>query len=376
MKNRKINLDDLNDTVVITVGVFGLLLFLFLAYIFYTFLGTFILSLFVYYSSRPVYRYINIYSPSKSVSAGTAIITFVIPVLFLLTYISIIAAQELDSAITFFDFAEFKSLDQFIELSNQFSRADNLLSDELYTIFQSLIGSVPEYLTVIFTGLIHLLLIICITFYLLRDGEKIQKIIRNNCPQILIEYFVAVDKSSYHVYFGNILNAAITALIAAVSFNLMDIFAPVGISIPYPTLIALVCGIGSLIPIIGTKIVYIPIASYLTGLVLFTPVEGLWFVIVFFIITTIFIDGIPDIIIRPYVSGKDVHTGLLMIGYIIGPLFFGWYGLFLAPFLLVLIIQFVKILVPFLMKAINNNESTQNNQDSVENEKDDTDTDD
>jgi len=37
-----------------------------------------------------------------------------------------------------------------------------------------------------------------------------------------------------------------------------------------------------------------------------------------------------------------------MLAYILGPLFFGWYGLFLMPALLVVVVQFAVVVVPSL----------------------------
>jgi len=55
--------------------------------------------------------------------------------------------------------------------------------------------------------------------------------------------------------------------------------------------------------------------------------------------------------LRPYVSGQNVHVGALMLAYTLGPLLFGWYGLFLMPVLLVLVIQFARIVLPDLLAA-------------------------
>jgi hypothetical protein len=40
-----------------------------------------------------------------------------------------------------------------------------------------------------------------------------------------------------------------------------------------------------------------------------------------------------------------------MIAYIIGPLLFGWYGLFLGPLLLVVLVHFARILLPELVRG-------------------------
>ena len=52
------------------------------------------------------------------------------------------------------------------------------------------------------------------------------------------------------------------------------------------------------------------------------------------------------LIIRPYISGKNLHVGMIMFSYIFGSLIFGWYGIFLGPMLCVLILHFGELILP------------------------------
>jgi hypothetical protein len=75
----------------------------------------------------------------------------------------------------------------------------------------------------------------------------------------------------------------------------------------------------------------------------------LWFPAVFFAVSLVVVDTIPDLVLRPYVSGRNLHVGLVMLAYIFGPLLFGWYGIFLGPMILVLVVHFVRIVLPELV---------------------------
>jgi predicted PurR-regulated permease PerM len=187
---------------------------------------------------------------------------------------------------------------------------------------------------------------------------------------VLTAYLLAVDVDLQSVFFGNILNAIVTGAIGAIVFSLVDVVAPTGLSVPYPALTGLLAGAASLIPIIGMKIVYLPVAGYLA---LRASVGGgeWWFVGLFLAAALIVVDTVPDLLIRPYVSsggsislgrfGRDpddgdktddhsgLHTGMLMIAYVLGPFLFGWYGLFLAPMLLVLVVHFARFVFPELL---------------------------
>ena len=72
---------------------------------------------------------------------------------------------------------------------------------------------------------------------------------------------------------------------------------------------------------------------------------------VFFIISFIFLDIIPQTVIQPYLAGRKIHVGLMLFVYIAGPTVFGWYGLFLGPFLLVVVIQVVRIVFPEMIRG-------------------------
>ena len=50
-----------------------------------------------------------------------------------------------------------------------------------------------------------------------------------------------------------------------------------------------------------------------------------------------------------YYSTRRVHTGSVMFAYVLGPLLFGWYGLFLGPMILVFVTHFGLVVVPELL---------------------------
>jgi predicted PurR-regulated permease PerM len=94
-------------------------------------------------------------------------------------------------------------------------------------------------------------------------------------------------------------------------------------------------------------LVYVPVAISLFAVPVMRPRPGMtWFPITFAAASFVVVDAIPDLALRPYVSGRSRHIGASMLAYILGPLLFGRYGLFLAPMLLVLVVHFVRIVMP------------------------------
>jgi hypothetical protein len=72
-------------------------------------------------------------------------------------------------------------------------------------------------------------------------------------------------------------------------------------------------------------------------------------VVAFALVSVVVVDTVPDLALRPWVSGGDLHLGTVMFAYIFGPLVFGWYGLFLGPLVLVLVAQAANVVLPELL---------------------------
>ena len=202
----------------------------------------------------------------------------------------------------------------------------------------------------------HGFIMIGVAFYLLRDDQQFSRWARDTFGDeagLLEEFMDAVDHDYHQVFFGNILNALITGLIAAVTYNAVNVVSPAGLSVPYPTLIGLLSGAASLIPLVGMKLVYVPVTLYLFGAALTSAgVDSLWFPATFAAVAFFVVDVIPDMVLRPYVSARDLHMGTMMFAYLLGPLLFGWYGIFLAPMLLVIAVRFNRVVLPELLARV------------------------
>jgi len=143
------------------------------------------------------------------------------------------------------------------------------------------------------------------------------------------------------VLYGNLLNVIAISIIAVVAYTGYNVIAPELVEVPYPALAGALTGVASLIPVIGMKIVYLPLAAVTAvPAALGDEISALVYVAGFLVLAAIVVDTIPDIVLRPYFSGKTTHVGLLMLAYIFGPVVFGFHGLFLAPIVLVLALTF------------------------------------
>jgi predicted PurR-regulated permease PerM len=337
----------------------GLALGAALAYVVYSFVGTFVFGLFIYYATRPIYRRIKTRIRPPSLAAAVALFVLALPALLLITYTGAVAVSELVRLTNqgLFDLSQYPiSEDQLARLTD----FERVLEFELQAItvpriqqLLSSIGSAGNAVAFVGIGLVHLFAMIALAFYLLRDGRTLSRWGRARIADdkgVLEAFLGAVDRDLTKIFFGNILNAVLTGTIGVVAYSLLNLASPPGVAIPAAALVGLMAGIASLIPVVGMKLVYVPVAIYIGVTSYLVDPTTLWFTAVFVALSFVVVDTIPDLVLRPYISGRNLHVGAVMIAYTLGPLLFGWYGIFLGPIILVLVVNFARHVLPVLIE--------------------------
>ncbi|MFB6126032.1 MAG: AI-2E family transporter [Halolamina sp.] len=329
------------------------------AFVLYSFVGTFVFGLFAYYATRPVYRRVRRRFRRPSVAAAVSLVVLTVPALSLVTYAVLVALQRLTRAVEGFNPAAV-GVDpalltvvrnpQAVTGVDWFRYADPAA---LRSALDSL-SSVVDTVAFLGVGLVHLFVILALAFYLLKDGHRLSRWALRQFGDdagVAREFATSVDRDLRNVFFGNILNAVLAGAIGVFVYSVLNVAAPAGTRIPAPVLLGLVAGVASLIPVVGMKLVYVPVALSMGVEVAVsgpTP-TSVGFVIAFFGASLVVVDTIPDLLLRPYVSGRSVHVGAVMLAYTLGPLLFGWYGIFLLPTLLVVAVQFGRVVLPRLV---------------------------
>ena len=329
-----------------------------LVFVLYSFVGTFVFGLFLYYATRPIYRRIRAQVRPASLAAAVALFVLALPALALVAYTGAVGVSELvrltneglfdlsrypftaDQLAGLTDFEELLMLDPSAVTFEQFRRAVSSL------------GSAGGAVAFVGIGLVHLFAMIALAFYLLRDDRDLSQWFRGRIADdrgVMEAFFAGVDRDFNNIFFGNILNAVLTGTIAVVAYSLLNLVAPPRVAIPAAGLVGLFAGVASLIPVVGMKLVYVPVTAYLGVTSYLADPNTLWFTATFFAVSFVVVDTIPDLVLRPYVSGRHLHVGAVMIAYTLGPLLFGWYGIFLGPIILVLIVNFARHVLPVLI---------------------------
>jgi predicted PurR-regulated permease PerM len=342
-------------------SVFGLALAAALVFVVYSFVGTVVFGVFLYYATRPVFVPIRRRLGQPTVAAAIALVALAAPALALVSYTMLVVATEAErllGAVEVVDVGAIPGVDEqtLALLSDPGALATldwtSYLSTD--TVGSVLSGAGDAVNTVAFfgTGFVHLFAMFALAFYLLRDGDRLRRWAAGFTDDrgVLLAYAEQVDRDYRNVFFGNILNAALTGTIGALAYSALNLVAPPGLRVPAAALVGLLTGVASLIPVVGMKLVYVPVAAGMAGsAAVGGATETLWFVAAFAVVSFVVVDTIPDLVLRPYVSGGSLHVGTVMLAYTLGPLLFGWYGIFLMPMLLVLIVQFVRIVLPELV---------------------------
>ncbi len=348
------------------VAAFGIGVAAIIGYLVARFIAAFTIAVFLYYSSRGFYNRLSRVQIGDRIGlppqlrAMTTISLLVVPFVLLLSYTVVLLAVETRAFVETYPVLEsvpdsvawFEGLDELPSLT-----LDGIIAAYQAGQLDGIIGFVVDnaaFATSLVSGLaLNVFIIAVVTYYLLIEGPTFRAwLLRFDDDDIVREFFEAADAELEAVLFGNLLNVIIISLVGAIVFMGYNVVAPTAVEVPYPVLSGALTGIASLIPVIGMKIVYIPLAiAAAVPVVLEGQPALLAYLGGFLLLAIVVVDTIPDIVLRPYLSGDQTHVGLLMLAYIFGPVVLGFYGLFFAPMVLVIGLTFADTALPRLLGA-------------------------
>ena len=326
------------------------------------FVGTLIVGLFVYYVCRPLFGRIHSRIHNRTIAVAVTLLTVAIPTLLLIAWTVAILVQAIA------DFLGSGASDQiqaiiepYVDVSAELGSLDEVVrqivedpqgfTEQIGPLVSGLTEGLLAALATLGSVGLQAFIVLVIAFYLLRDDVRIATWARRTfVPEdsVVEAYLVRLDGDLENIFFGNILNALATGLIAVVTYLVLNTFAPEVVTIPQATLVGVLVGVASLVPAIGIKLVTWPLGFYLLARSALLDPTTIWFPALFFVVSFVVVDYIPDQLLRPYVSGRGLNVGAVMLAYLFGPILFGWYGIFLGPFLLAVVYDFGLVVVPWL----------------------------
>lgn len=206
-------------------------------------------------------------------------------------------------------------------------------AETLKATMQGLANNLPALLTGTANFITNLLLMFFILYYMLINGEAMENYLHNLIP-LSEQNFDLLSKETILMIRANAIGIPLLAIIqGGISMLGYYIFG-----IHQYGVWAFLTGVASLIPIVGTGLIWVPLVIYLfaTGQTGFGIGLGIYSLIV---------TGNVDYVARITLLRKigDVHPLITILGVIIGLSMFGFLGLIFGPLLISYFIVMLKI---------------------------------
>ncbi len=197
-----------------------------------------------------------------------------------------------------------------------------------------LVGSFNFIFSSISKLLVNLTIFVLAFFFLLKDGDKLVTYIRRIIP-MKNDYknalFLRFREVSLEVFVDSIFIAIFQGTLLGIGFYFFDLSSPLFWGV--------IASLFALIPIIGTAIVWVPAALYII-FVESNPISGIAFTIYCMLIV-----GLSDNVLRMIRMSKKtkIHPFLIFISILGGIEIFGFFGLFLGPIIVSMLISVLNL---------------------------------
>jgi len=322
------------------------------------FIAPVVFAVFLYYAVRPIFEFLDRFGLPRSLRAVLSLLLFGVPFLVLLAYTVAVIAVELETFLTsqgILDSARERIVDEMniaeldvTQLKTLLTETESLPSPDV--LLDALVTATSAVGGAFFQGVI----IVAAVYYMLVDGPPFVEWFLDTFDHggVLRRYAREVDSELSQTMFGNIATIFVTGIMAILTFYGFNLLVPATIEVPYPALAGTLVGVATLIPVVGIKLVYVPIVVGLGARAWVAGEPGLAVPVgALLVVSAVMLDFIPDIFARAQFSGERTHNGLLILAYLMGPALFGFYGLFLAPILLIATTEGIRILLPYVVSG-------------------------
>lgn len=291
------------------------------------FLGYLVGAALIAFILRPFHRRLKEFispKPSAFILVFLSIFLAVFPFIFAANAV-IEDARDLGGDIDTSNFIDVSSIErQIADLTGREIDISRNLNAGIEQFSDRALGGFSEVLSFL-TGLaIGLGLMIFLMYYLVLEGDKLVKWIKEAIPmdpEVEEELFDDIERTTWAVINGHVLVAFLQGILAGIG-----LFA---VGIPNYIFWTFVMILLGFIPIVGTFIVWGPAAAYLF-------VSGDTVSAVFLAIYGLVVVGITDDVVRAYAVDRkaDIHPSVVLIGVLGGVYLFGAVGLFIGPIIL------------------------------------------
>lgn len=310
-------------------------------------IDAFVIAIVLTYLIRPIHGTVKRRFSNDSISVILSMILLVIP----LTFVGLYTLNELVSTFQRSDIANIigesiTNADQLMEYLTEkvlfFIDFDSLSQSTIDTIQQKateLGGVLYDYVLDLTLGipvlLFKLLLSLVLSFYFLRDTEKLIERMCTLAPEKFRTKFTdlinSIDIIFQAVIIGYLFKAIFTGIISIIVYYILGL--------PNPLILGIFTGMIDFIPLIG---------PWMLQLMLF-----IWYIyqgqyqyaVVVLVTTYVFVSFIPEMYIRPRISGDaaNLHPVIILAGAVGGLFAFGAIGVIIGPMILGILFVILRI---------------------------------
>lgn len=320
--------------------------FLLLVWMLRFYLWPFLLALLIYLILDELYIKLLNRVGKRAVLASSIMLTSILIVVFvpLGLLIGALAGEAVDVSIDLRDNISKEQIDGYLASDNiitetmaaaniDLTTLDDRAIEYLQNSSSSIFGGVKDTLLNSFHAVLDFFFMLVFLFFLFKDGERLKKRFYEIMP-----YPDELEKRIVHrmgsvakdVFYGNIVITFLQGAAIGVALAILGI--------PHPILLGLLAGIFSLIPVVGTFIIWIPAMIYLwvQGDIVGAIALAVW---------SIGANTVLDNIVKPKILDKklNLHPILIFFSLLGGLQVFGFVGILLGPLVAVLFISLWEI---------------------------------
>jgi predicted PurR-regulated permease PerM len=206
------------------------------------------------------------------------------------------------------------------------------LMSGLQSLLQGLVAVSGSFVVGALNALVALAIMLFLLFFFLRDGDRMLATAVRLIPMTparrgeLVDHVAAVTRA---VVFGSLLTALVQGVLVGVGFAL--------VGLPSPVVFGAVAAVASLIPFVGTALVWVPAVG-----VLF--LQGRWVAALLLAVWSVAVVSSADNVVRPlFISGRaQISTLPVFLGLLGGVTAFGPIGLVVGPVVVALTLTLLR----------------------------------
>ena len=326
-------------------GIALLIVFILSILVLSPFLITLALSVIAAVLLNPVYkRIVKIFFGNKSISSIITILLFYVVILIPVTLISMQVFKEAQSAYSSFgasDTSRIVNLNHVINtnLKPLVSNVDIHIEKYISDIYSWIVANMGALFSGTFSAFLQFLIITIALFFLLKDGENIQKSAKDLIPisRDAYEYLLKNLKTTINsVVFGSIAVAIVQGVISGIGFAIFGI--------PNATLWGIVATAAAFVPGFGTGALFVPMMIYAFLYGSLFDVFGLLLWAMIFI-------NVIESVLRPAIIHKsiNIHPLFVLFSILGGISLLGPAGSVIGPLILSLLFAMIRV---YKMKEI------------------------